>query len=273
MDFFDHLEELRWHLVRSLVAIVGIGIALFLAKDFVFNRVVLGPGGADFYTYRLLCRLSERFALGDALCVEDVGFTITNIRMAGQFTQHIFVSFIGGFVVAFPYVFFEIWRFVRPGLSYYEKQYARGIVFFSSLLFLLGVLFGYFVLSPMSIRFLGTYQVSPEVGNSITLESYIGTLASVVFASAVVFELPMVVYFLARAGLIYPATMRFYRRHAFVVVLILSAVLTPPDLTSQLLLSLPFLLLYELSIKICGWVSRKHQTLPPEPLSYFDEQA
>lgn len=264
MEFFEHLEQLRWHLVRALVSIVLVGIVLFLAKDFVFNTVILGPSTIHFATYQWLCRLSETLMLADALCIEDVGFTITNIRMAGQFTQHIYVSFLGGFIVSFPYVFYQGWAFVKPGLSYYEKRYARGIVFFSSLLFLMGVLFGYYLLSPMSIRFLGTYSVSASISNSITLESYISTLSSVVLASAIVFELPMIVYFLSRAGIIYPATMRYYRRHAAIVVLVISALLTPPDLTSQVLLSIPFLGLYETSIKICKWVTRKHETLPED---------
>ncbi|MCB0738473.1 MAG: twin-arginine translocase subunit TatC [Bacteroidetes bacterium] len=258
MSFLDHLEELRWHLVRSVVAILLVTIIAFIAKDFVFG-IISGPARVDFTTYQFLCRLVSKYGLAESLCINDIGFELMNMSMAGQFTQHITISFVVGFVVAFPYVFWEFWRFVSPALSKKERKSARGIVFFSTLLFALGVLTGYYVLAPVSIQFLGGYELAEAIENSITLKSYISTLVMIVLACALVFELPMAVFFLSKAGLITPSLMKNYRRHAFVVVLILSAIITPPDVLSQILLTIPFFLLYELSIGISARILKKRK--------------
>lgn len=256
MTFLDHLETLRWHLIRSFLVILGLAIIAFLNKSIVFDGIVLAPSSTDFWTYRTLCILSDKLYLGDNLCIKSMGFELSNIHMAGQFTQHIFVSLAMGIIAGFPYLVFELWRFIKPALNKAETKYALALIFFTSLLFFLGVAFGYYLLSPMSIRFLGTYQVSESITNVITIRSYIATLASVTFAAAIIFEIPILVYFLSKMGLVTPDVMRQYRKHAFVSVLAIAAVLTPPDMTSQILLCIPFFLLYEGSIKICRMVTK-----------------
>ena len=254
MSFLDHLESLRWHLVRSVVALIGLSILAFLNKSFVFDTVIMGPKRPEFWTYRMMCSISE------AICIEDIPFIIMNINMSGQFTNHIFVSLIAGFVVAFPYICWEMWRFVKPALYVKESTYARGIVFFSSTLFIGGVLFGYYIIAPLAINFLGSYQVSEEVVNQINLGSYMTTIASISLACGIVFQLPVLTYFLAKVGLIGPSIMRKYQRHSFVVSLILAAIITPPDIISQILVALPLLLLYQVSIFIAAVVEKRNNT-------------
>jgi len=254
MSFLDHLESLRWHLVRSVVALIGLSILAFLNKSFVFDTVIMGPKRPEFWTYRMMCSISE------AICIENIPFIIMNINMSGQFTNHIFVSLIAGFVVAFPYICWEMWRFVKPALYVKESTYARGIVFFSSTLFIGGVLFGYYIIAPLAINFLGSYQVSEEVVNQINLGSYMTTIASISLACGIVFQLPVLTYFLAKVGLIGPSIMRQYQRHSFVVSLILAAIITPPDIISQILVALPLLLLYQVSIFIAAVVEKRNNT-------------
>lgn len=257
MPFLAHLEELRKRSFRALGAILVFAIGAFIAKDFIFGQVLLTPKEADFITYRFFCHLSQAIGLGESLCVETIPFELINIDMSGQFTSHIMVSFIAGIIVAFPYVFRQVWGFVKPGLKKEEARTARGVVFFCSLLFMMGVLFGYFVIAPLSVRFLGSYQVDPDVPNQIKLTSYITTVASVTLAAGLLFQLPVVVYFLSKLGLVTPAFLRTYRRHALVTVLVLAAVITPPDITSQILVAFPLLVLYEVSIFISKRVERK----------------
>jgi sec-independent protein translocase protein TatC len=250
MHFLDHLEALRWHLVRSAIAIVVFAIIAFVNKKIIFDMIILAPKEPDFFTYRMLCALSER--TGIDMCIMEIPFNLININISGQFTTHIFVSLITGFVVAFPYFIWEMWRFIAPALSNNEKSHSRGVVFFSSVLFAFGILFGYFVISPLSVNFLGSYQISETVANQISLNSFISTITILTFSCGVVFELPIVVFFLSKVGIITPAFMRRYRKHAMVINLILAAFITPsPDVASQMLVAVPLFLLYEVSI----WVS------------------
>jgi sec-independent protein translocase protein TatC len=250
MSFFDHIDALRGHLFRSAIAVVGMGVLAFINKHILFDVILFGPIHSDFWTYRLLC---EYFSY----CVGTMGFVLSNITMSGQFTQHMFISFIAGLIIAFPYVLWEFWRFIKPALSGKEKNYARGLVFFSSLLFFAGILFGYFFLSPLSINFLGSYRVSDMVSNEINLESYISFISTMTFATGLIFEMPILVYFLSKIGLIGSAWMRKNRRYAIVVILILSGVLTPsPDVASQVLMFVPLYGLYELSIFVARGVEK-----------------
>ncbi len=262
MSFLDHLEELRWHIIRSLLVVVAFMILAFINRSFIFNTLILSPKNPDFFTNRLFARAGAWFGqlfgidLG-SLAINSAPLEIQNIEMAGQFMAHIKVSVIAGLIVSSPYILWEAWRFIRPALYTRERQHARGAVFFTSLLFILGVLFGYYLITPLSIHFLGSYNVSEEVGNAIKLNSYIATITSVVFATGVIFELPMVVLFLSKAGLIGPGLMRKYRRHAYILLLIISAVITPPDVFSQILVCIPLAILYELSVFISRSVERK----------------
>ncbi len=256
MTFLGHLEVLRWHLVRSAIAVVVGGVVAFVNKGFIFDKVIFGPRNEDFPTYRFLCYLAERIRVD--LCIEDFSFNIISVAMAGQFTMHMWVSFITGVVIAFPYIAWEIWRFIRPALNSREKKYSRGAVFFMSLLFFSGVLFGYYLIAPLSINFLGSYSVSAHVNNQININSYISTITFLTFATGIVFELPVVVYFLSKVGMVTPNLMRTYRKHSMVIILIISAIITPsPDVTSQLLVAVPLFILYELSIFVSAYVIKK----------------
>ncbi len=256
MSFLDHLEALRWHLLRSVAAILILSVAAFLAKSFVFGVVILGPSKVDFVTYRWLCELSDYVGL-PALCIDELPFTIQSRQMTGQFTMHMTSSFVVGFIASFPFVFWEVWRFISPGLYDQEKNAARGAVFFVSLLFFMGAGFGYFILSPLSINFLSNYQLDPSILNEFDITSYISTLTMLVLASAIMFQLPVVVYFLAMSGLVTSGMLKAYRRHAIVVILVLSAIITPPDVISQILIAMPILVLYEAGIQIAKRLEKK----------------
>ena len=259
MSFLDHLEIFRWHLIRSAIAILFFSIIAFIFKHIVFDVVLLGPKYADFPTYKVLCVISQYLGLDDAFCFLESPFSLMNISMSGQFTTHIMTSIFAGFVVAFPYVFWEFWRFIAPALHIHEAKLARGIVFFSSVLFLCGVCFGYYLIVPLSINFLGSYQVSSTVANQISLTSFVSTVTTISFATGLLFELPMLVYFLTKIGLLTPDFMRIYRKHAIVMILILAAILTPPDFTSQILVLLPLMILYEISIQISSKVIKNKE--------------
>lgn len=258
MSFLEHLEELRWKIIRSVIAIILCAIIAFIFKGIIFDHIILAPKSASFITYKFFCAISQKVGFGDGLCVTS-DFQLQNISMSGQFTSHILVSLIAGIVLAFPYVFYQIWSFVRPGLQESEQKSSRGVVFFVTLLFLLGVLFGYFMICPLSIQFLGGYQVSDSVENIITLNSFISLVTSTTLACGIVFQLPMVIYFLAKVGIATPQVLRAYRKHAIVVVLILSAIITPPDITSQILVTVPLVLLYEISIQIARVVVKNQK--------------
>jgi sec-independent protein translocase protein TatC len=257
-SFLEHLEQLRWHLMRSIIAIVAIAVVIFLMHDFFFNVVILAPKNPHFFTNRVLCNLAEQLNT-ENLCINSEPLQIINIRMAGQFSMHIMISLVLGLILAFPYVFWEFWSFIRPALYEKEIQHSRGAVFFSSLLFLLGVLFGYFVIVPLSVHFLGSYHVSEQVVNQINLKSYIGTVASVVLAAGLIFELPILIYFLSKAGLVYPAFLRKYRRHSIIIIFIMAAVITPPDIFSLIMVTFPLVLLYEVGIMISRRIEKQKE--------------
>mgnify|MGYP006282660961 CR=1 FL=1 len=258
MSFLEHLEELRWHIVRSVAAIFIIGIVAFIFNDIVFDTIILAPKNPAFLTNRLLCDLGQMVNI-KALCINSRPFEIINIRMAGQFTTHIAVSLIAGIILAFPYIFWEFWRFFRPALYSSEKKYTRGAVAFSSLLFLSGVLFGYYVIVPLSVHFLGSYNVSAEVNNQINLRSYIGTIASITLASGIIFQLPILSFFFTKIGLVDPHFLKKYRKHSLIIILALSAIITPPDIFSQILVCFPLIFLYELGIMISRRVIAKEK--------------
>jgi sec-independent protein translocase protein TatC len=259
MTFFDHLEDLRWVILRSLVAVLVLSVVAFIFKNIVFDLVILSPKDPQFITNRLMCIAAHQFNIR-GLCIEGMNFKLINFNMAGQFMTHITISLVAGFIVAFPYITWEIWRFVRPALYDVEKQGTRKFVFWVTFLFFLGVLMGYFIISPISIVFLSTYQVSDQVVNTISLSSYIGFVTSIWFATGITFELPVVTYFLTKLGIVTPHFMRRYRKIAVVVILFLAAIITPsPDMFSQSLVAIPLYLLYEASIYVSRSVIRKRE--------------
>jgi len=258
MSFLGHLEVLRWHLIRIIVALIICSSLAFVFKEIVFDKIVLAPTFDSFITYQLFCKLSHWLQLQDKLCFNSIEFEIINLTMAGQFTMHIIVSIVSGLILAFPYVLYELWLFIKPALKKSEKNYAKGIVFWGSLLFLLGVSFGYYLISPLSVQFLGGYRISELVNNQISLRSYISTVTTITLCCGLIFQLPIIVYFLSKIGLITPKLMKLYRRHAIIAVLLLAALITPPDITSQILVAFPLLFLYEISIWISKWVEKKN---------------
>lgn len=258
MTFLEHLEELRWHLIRALISILVFAIIIFLAKDFVWHNVILAPTRLDFWTYQMLCRAGELLQ-SSGLCIDDLPFIIQSRKMTGQFTMHLTSSFVIGLIVSFPYVFWELWSFVSPGLESTERQNSRGAVFYVSLLFTLGVLFGYYIISPLSINFLSNYQVDPSVKNEFELINYVSTISMIVLASAILFQLPMIVLFLTKAGLITPQFLKTYRKHAIIIILVLGALLTPPDPISQVLIAIPLFGLYQISIFISAATLRRQE--------------
>lgn len=259
MSFLDHLEELRWHLIRSTLAVVILGFVAFLMKDFIFDTVIFGPKKPDFPTYGLFCKLSRMLGFSEAFCGNEPLFRVQSRVMAGQFSAHIWTSIWAGVIVGFPYILYEIWKFISPGLYEKERRYSRGFILIASLLFFTGVLFGYYVVAPLSINFLGSYTVSKEVFNDIDLGSYISTVRASVLACGIVFELPIVIFFLTKVGLVTPEILRKYRKIALVLVLILSAIITPPDVASQIIVAVPVLLLYQVSIYISKVVIKREE--------------
>ncbi len=253
MGFFEHLEILRWHILRAVASIMVMAIILFIAKDFVFQEVIFAPKHDDFLTYRFFCSISE------ATCLTPPELELRAIELGEQFFVHIKVAIWLGFTLAFPYVFWEFWRFVKPGLYPKEKKAARGLVFICSMLFVLGVLFGYYVVSPVAITWLGNYSVGVDTVNNPSLSSYVNYLTMFTIPSGIMFELPVLIYFLAKVGLVSSIFLRKYRKHAMIVVLILAALITPPDVVTQLLIGIPVIFLYEIGIMVCKRVEKQNQ--------------
>lgn len=251
MSFLEHLEELRKRLFRAVIGIVVGVIVIIYFHDFVVNDVIMGPRKADFITYRAFCAWSHRLGVGEQLCLTPPQLVLQSTTMSGNMNADILVCLVGGIILAFPFVFFQLWGFIKPGLREREINAVRGIVFYVSLLFFAGVAFGYYLLAPLSIQFLGNYQFA-DVQNNATILSYLKLTTSLVFGTGLIFQLPVLIYFLSKIGLVSAAFLRKYRKHAFVINLIVAAILTPPDVTSQLLVAMPILLLYEISIFVAA---------------------
>lgn len=258
MSFFEHLEVLRWHLIRVAIAVlVFMGLA-FGFYDFIFDDIIMGPLKTDFWTYRMMCQLAERFNLGADFCVQEIPINLINTELAGQFTLQINSSLLIGVMLGFPYLLYEIWRFVKPALSDIERKSAQGFVVYASLLFTIGVLFGYYIISALSVNFLGNFNVSSEVTNQITISSYLSSIATISLGTGVVFELPIIIFILSKIGVMTPQFMRATRQYAFIIILIIAAIVTPtPDVITMLAVTFPLLLLYELSIVVSERVQKK----------------
>ena len=258
MSFLGHLEVLRWTLVRSSLAIIAFGMIAFVMKDFIFNNILLAPKDPSFFTYRFLCNVSRQLGT-DGLCIDEIPFIVQSRTMAGQFSAHIWTSIAFGFILAFPYIIWEVWKFIKPALYDNEKKHARSFIVITSFLFFLGILFGYYVITPLSINFLGSYRVADEVRNNFDLSSYTGLLKASCLSAGFIFELPIIIYFLTKMGLVTPEFLKEYRKYALVLVLILAAVITPPDIISQVIVAIPMVILYEGSIKISRFIIRKQE--------------
>ncbi len=259
MSFLDHLEELRWHVVRAVASIFIMMILAFIFTEEIFEHIIFAPGDVNFITFRWLCELGAATGV-DGLCVTEIPMKIQSRFLMGQFTMQLQSSFVIGLVVAFPYVVWELWSFVKPGLYNKEKKGSRGAVFSISFLFLLGVAFGYFILSPMTIAFLANYTISPRISNEFDITSYVSTITILVVSSGLLFQLPIVIFFLTKVGIVTPALLKSYRKHAVIAILVIGAIITPSsDPLSLSLISIPLYILYEISIYISAIELRRKQ--------------
>ncbi|MEE1884767.1 twin-arginine translocase subunit TatC [Pedobacter flavus] len=260
MSFFDHIDVLRKHLLRSLLVLIVFTVAALFFSEFIYEEIIMGPKHADFWTYRMMCLMVETWPniISSDFCVTKIPGEIINTQMAGQFTLQINSSIICGILFTIPYFLFEMWLFIKPALKINEKKSAQGFVFFSSALFFIGVLFGYYVISPLSINFLANFTVSPDIKNTFTIDSYLSTVATLTLGSGVIFQLPIVIYILSKLGIMTPKFMRSSRRYSTVLILIIAAVVTPTaDVLTMLVVAAPLFLLYEISIYISAYIENK----------------
>lgn len=258
MSFLDHLEALRWHIIRSVVAIVVFASLAYIYSDFIWNSIMLPPKSPDFWTSKMIIKLTSLFGMhSDGLNTKPL--QLINFDMAGQFNVDIWTAIVAGFIIASPYVVYQFWSFIKPALYENERRYASGAVAIMTGLFLIGDLFGYYLIAPFSIDWLAGYSISDQVVNQINIHSYISMITSIVLSGGIAFELPVVVYFLSKVGLLTPRFLKKYRRHSYVVLLIIAAIITPPDVLSQTIVSIPLILLYEISIFISARVDKANK--------------
>ena len=254
MSFLQHLDELRWRLVRIAIVVISVAVVLWIYQEWVMNHVFLVLKEKEFITFKLLCAYF-------GVCVSDTTVKMQSMTVSGQFNYAMMMSIMGGLIITAPYIFYQIWSFIKPGLKKNELRAAKGLVFYVSLCFFLGVLFGYFVVAPLTVQFFGSFQISPEIENNFTVGSYMGTVISTVFYTGILFLLPIVSFILTKIGLIGPEFLKKYRRHAIVVILIISAVITPPDMLSQIIVSIPIIVLYEIGIVVSTRTSKNKNTI------------
>ncbi len=258
MSFFDHLAELRIHLIRASIAVVFFTTICFFYYDFLFDSIIMGPHKPTFWTYRMMCKVGEYFNMGPGFCITNIPGKIINTEMAGQFTLQINSALMTGVILGFPYLLWEVWRFVKPALKDNERKSASGFVFYASMLFIIGLLFGYFIVAPLSVNFLSNYSISPDIENTITIDSYFSSVATLTLCTGVVFELPIIIYILSRLGIMTPKFMKEKRRYAAVIILVIAAIVTPtPDIPTMMTVSFPLFLLYEVSIAVSSRVQKK----------------
>ena len=263
MSFLDHLEELRKRLFMAAIPVVFFTIIAFVYMDKIFKYIV-APAKPDFWTYRILCKIgskmNEYYDFGNVICVEKIDFVLQSRTLTGQFTMYMTAAFVSGFIMAFPFFFWQIWKFIEPALNPNERKNARGGILFVSVLFFTGILFGYYIVSPLSINFLANFKIDESIVNQFDVTSYISMLLMMVLGCGIMFQLPVVVYVLSKIGMVTPGFMRKYRRHAIVVILIIAAILTPsPDVLSQMLVGTPMIILYEISIFISAAIDRSRR--------------
>ncbi len=258
MSFLKHIESLRWHLVRSIIVILILGGVAFCFPEILFGKIIMGPTKAGFSTYTFLCDLSNSWGMGNTLCFTEFNFTFQNTGVTGQFTLHMWAAFVAGIIVGFPYLLWELWRFVKPALQEKEIKAARGFIAYASFLFLLGVAFAYWIVAPMAIYFLGNYKVDPTIDNDFAIDSYISVVTTLVLLLGIVFELPIIMYFLARFGIVTATFLRKYRKHSLVAILIIAAVITPTtDVFTQALVAVPLWILFEASIIVVARTEKR----------------
>lgn len=259
MSFFDHVEEMRKHIIRSAVVLLVFVVLAFVYIESLFKYIILGPIHTDFFTYRFLCKLSEWIGQSNNLCINEININLVNLQVQGQFMAAFKISLIAGFIASFPYMLWEFWRFLKPALTKTEKKMASGLVLVCSLLFFMGVLFGYYVLAPISINFFTSFTISGEIGNLPTFQNIVGLITILAIGTGLLFELPILMYFLARIGITSSAFLKKYRKYAMLIIIIVAALVTPPDMVSQLILAVPIYFLYELGLMLTIRVEKKRE--------------
>jgi len=258
-SILEHLNDLRKMILHSLVAVFLMAGVVFAAKNIVFDKILFAPLRPDFITYRLFCKIT------DLLCIKKIPVTLISRQLQGQFSVHLWTSVFGGLILAFPYIIYELWKFISPALYTEEKKTGMKFIFITSLLFFIGILFGYYIITPLVINFLGNYQISEQVQNYVDIKSYLANVRTTVLANGLVFELPVIIYFFAKMGLVTADFLRRNRKYAVLVILLISAVITPPDVVSQIIVSIPLIVLYEISIFIARWMERKNSNTQITP--------
>ena len=264
MSFFDHIDELRKHLFRSVIAIVIGAIIMGVYHKFIIRNILMGPVHPDFITYTYLCKLGKFLGMGNDLCLTAIHIRMQSNAVAGQFNVFLNVILIGGFILAFPYVFWQFWKFVKPALKTNELKGTRGVIFWVSLLFFIGVLFGYYIVAPYTINFFANFSIDESIENFWTIASYFNTMVPLILGSGIAFQLPLVLYFLAKIGVVSSGFLRKYRRHAVIIIVIATSIITPPDMLSTIICSIPLVLLYEISIFLCVRVEKKRKVAEQE---------
>ncbi len=253
MSFIDHLEALRWHIIRSVIAIIVLAAVIFVYRDWIFDNVIAGPINPDFVSYSALCNFSHFIHAGNALCLQAVHVEMQTTTYGGQFLSSITIALSGGLFAAFPYIFWEFWLFVKPALKPKELKSTRFIIFWVSFFFFLGGAFGYFILGPFTFNFLGTFTLGSKgmLTTRPTLTDYLDNLTNIILGCGLAFELPVLASVLTRIGLLTPQILKQSRKYAIVVILIVAAIITPsPDWISQMIVFTPLFLLYQLSILV-----------------------
>lgn len=261
MSFLDHLEELRWLLVRSSAAIIIGGCIAFAFSGFIFDQIIFAPVKGDFITYRIFCDLANTYDLDKSFCMKELPFQIQSRTMDGQFITDIWTSITAGFILAFPYILWQFWKFISPALYDKEKKYAVAFIVMTSILFFMGVIFGHYLITPLSLNFLANYKISDVVKNDIDLDSYLSLVKTTAISCGLVFEMPIIMYFLSKIGLVSANFLRTYRRYAIVIILIIAAIVTPPDVVSQTIVTIPLVILYEVSIFIAARIEKNKAKL------------
>lgn len=260
MSFLGHLEELRWHLVRSAAAVIILAVVFFVFSKEVYDYFLLAHIQPNFITYRVFCNFFSFFGIDSDFChISFADKKLQSIEVTSQLMNSIWSSIILGVIIAFPYLLWELWRFIAPGLTDKEIKSSRGFIFIASLLFFIGVLFSFYVIAPISVHFLYNFQISESIQNNFTLQSHIGLITNLLLGVSIIFELPVLIYFLTKIGLITPEFLKRYRKHALVVVLIVAAIITPPDVASQIIVAIPILFLYEIGIMVSRRVIKNQQ--------------
>ena len=257
MSFIEHLDVLRGHLFKSALAVAIGAIVMAIYNKFIVQRILMGPTHGDFVTYNFLCRLSQKWGLGDKLCMQAIHVKMQSNTVAGQFNVYFNIILIGGFILAFPYVFWQFWKFTKPALKPKELKNTRGVIFYVSLLFFLGVFFGYFIIAPYTINFFGNFSIDDKIENIWTIGSYFGTIVPLILGAGLAFQLPLVMYFLAKVGVVSAAYLRRVRKYAILIIVIVASIITPPDMLSTIVASVPLIILYEISILLCAKVEKK----------------